>query len=66
MTKRFLSDLLKAKDLNIFDNLFVQFQVDPTRYEAKIALVLNYMPLMNTRQAFSIMKILGEVVHASA
>ena len=47
VTKRFMSDLLKSKNLPIFDQLFNQFAEDPTRYEAKLAIMLNCMPLMN-------------------
>jgi len=42
-----MSDLLKAKNLPIFDTLFNQFAEDTTRYEAKLAIMLNCMPLMN-------------------
>ena len=66
VVKRFLSDLLKATDLPIFDMLFTQFQEDTTRYEAKIALILKYMPLLNRKQAFRFMKILGEVLDEPA
>ena len=62
MVKRFLSDLLKAKELPIFEQLFTQFHEDTSRYEAKIALILKYMPLMNRKLAFRLMKILGEVI----
>jgi len=44
---RFMSDLLKAKYLPIFDRLFQQFQDDTSRYEAKLVLMLKSMPLMN-------------------
>ena len=47
VTKRFMSDLLKAKHLPIFEQLFSHFAEDTTRYEAKLAIMLNCMPLMN-------------------
>lgn len=40
VTKRFLSDLLKASHLPIFDTLLSHFKDDPTRYDAKLALML--------------------------
>ena len=47
VTKRFMSDLLKAKHLPIFEKLFNHFQEDTTRYEAKLALILTCLPLMS-------------------
>jgi len=47
VTKRFMSDLLKATSLPIFDQLFIHFNDDMTRYEAKLIIMLNCMPLMN-------------------
>ena len=47
VTKRFMSDLLKAKHLPIFEQLFSHFAEDTSRFEAKLAIMLNCMPLMN-------------------
>ena len=52
ITKRFMSDLIKAKYLPIFDTLFSHFKDDNTRYEAKLALMLIQMPLMNNQHQF--------------
>jgi hypothetical protein len=62
MTKRFMSDLLKAKYLPIFELLFGHFANDTTRYEAKLALMLNCMPLMNRKTAARFMKIIEVVL----
>jgi len=62
MTKRFMSDLLKAKYLPIFELLFGHFAMDTTRYEAKLALMLNCMPLMNRKIAARFMKIIEVVL----
>lgn len=53
-----MSDLLKAKYLPIFDNLFQHFVSDTSRYEAKLALMMNVMPLMNKNIAARFMKII--------
>jgi len=58
VTKKFKSDLLKIKVLPIFDSLFNHFNEDKTRYEAKIALVMNYLPLMNFKLANRFLKII--------
>ena len=61
-----MSDLIKAKYLSIFDNLFTHFKDDPARYEAKIALVLNFVPLMNKNTAGRFMKIIEGVLQLPA
>ena len=66
VTKRFMSDLLKAKHLPIFELLFSHFAQDTTRYEAKLALMLNCMPLMNRRVAARFMKIMEGVLNEPA
>ena len=66
MTKRFMSDLIKAKNLPIFENLFSHFKDDMTRYEAKIALVMNQIPLMNKATAGKFMKIIEVVLQQPA
>ena len=62
ISKRFMSDLIKATHLNIFEQLFMQFQNDFSRYEAKIAIMLNLYPMMNLRNATHFMKIIEEVI----
>ena len=62
ITKRFMSDLLKAKYLPIFDTLFIHFQNDTTKYESKLALIMNCMPLMNKKIAARYMKVLEGVL----
>ena len=55
--KRFIGDLLKARDLNFFDMFFEQFK-DTKYYEAKIELILVSLPLMSKKQALKLLKIL--------
>lgn len=62
ITMRFMSDLLKAKHLPIFDGLFNQFNEDTSRYEAKLALIKNCLPLMNKSLAARFMKIIESVL----
>ena len=66
MTRRFMSDLLKAKYLPIFEILFNHFSLDTTRYEAKLALMLTLMPLMNRKTAARFMKIIEVVLNEPA
>jgi len=66
VTKRFMSDLLKATSLPIFNQLFIHFNDDPTRYEAKLFIMLNCMPLMNRTLATNFMKIIEGVISNSA
>ena len=66
MTRRFMSDLLKAKHLPIFEILFNHFRFDTTRYEAKLALMLTCMPLMNRKTAARFMKIIEVVLNEPA
>jgi hypothetical protein len=66
VTKRFMSDLLKAKYLPVFDGLFSQFKEDTSRYEAKLALLTNCMPLMNKSIAAKFMKIIESVLQEPA
>lgn len=58
--------MLKTKYLPIFDPLFNHFQEYTTFYEAKIALLLNCMPLMNRKIASRIMKIFEEILNEPA
>ena len=64
--KRFMSDLIKAKYLPIFDTLFSHFKDDNTRFEAKLALTLKLMPLMNKNSSARFMKIIGSVIYNPA
>ena len=66
ITKRFMSDLSKAKYLPIFDTLFTHFKDDSGRYEAKLALMLNCMPLMNKQSSVRFMKTIEETLNLSA
>jgi hypothetical protein len=66
VTKRFMSDLLKATSLPIFDQLFIHLNDDMTRYESKLFIILNCMPLMNRQLAARFMKIIEEVISNSA
>jgi hypothetical protein len=61
-----MSDLLKAKYLPIFQRLFNHFEEDMTRYEAKLALMLNCMPLMNKVIAAQFMKTIERVLNEPA
>ena len=61
-----MSDLLKAKNLPIFDGLFNHFQLDTTRYEAKIIIMLNLIPVMNKHVASRFMKIIEGVLNEPA
>ena len=62
VTKRFLSDLLKAAHLPIFDTFFSHLQDDTSRYEAKIGLIFNCIPLMNRGVATRLMKVIDRVI----
>lgn len=53
-----MSDLLKAKYLPIFDQLFQHFINDTSRYEAKLALMMILIPLMNKSLASRFMKLI--------
>jgi len=66
VTKRFMSDLLKAKYLPIFESIFTQFMEDTTRYEAKLALMLNIIPLMTKTTAAKFMKTVEGVLNEPA
>jgi len=66
ITKRFISDLLKTKDLPIFEILFHHFTEDTSRYEAKTVLVINCLPLMNRILAGRFMKIIEIVLDEPA
>lgn len=66
ITKRFMSDLLKAKHLPIFDSLFAQLVEDPSRYEAKIQVIKNCLPLMNKQIAARFMKVIEIVLQEPA
>lgn len=61
-----MSDLLKAKYLPIFETLFQHFADDTTRYEAKLAVMLNLMPLMNKTVAAKFMKTIEGVLNEPA
>jgi hypothetical protein len=66
VVKRFMSDLLKAKYLPIFDQLFQHFVNDTSRYEGKLALMMNVMPLMNKNLAARFMKIIEQILNEPA
>lgn len=66
VTKRFLGDLLKTKYLPIFDSIFTHCEEYTTCYEAKIAVLLNCIPLMNRKIAARIMKIFESVLNEAA
>lgn len=57
-----MSDLLKAKRLNIFESLFNQFAEDLTRYEAKLYLILKLLPLMTKQVSAKFMKTIENVL----
>lgn len=61
-----MSDLLKAKYLPIFDGLFYQFKEDTSRYEAKLALIKNCLPLMNKNIAAKFMKVIESILQEPA
>jgi hypothetical protein len=66
VTKRFISDLLKSRNLPIYEILFQHFLDDRTRYEAKLALTLNLLPFMDKTLATRFMKIIERVVNLPA
>ena len=66
VAKRFISDFLKAKTLPIFEILFMHFIDDRSRYEAKLALMLNIMPFMDKMLATRFMKIIERVLNLPA
>lgn len=66
VTKRFMSDFLKAQRLPIFDSLFQDLIEDTSRYEAKMALMMNLFPLMNKHQATRFMKIIEQILNEPA
>jgi hypothetical protein len=66
ITIRFMSDLLKAKYLPIFERQFGAFKDDTSRYEAKLALIMNCLPLMNKNLAAKFMKIIEGVLKEPA
>ena len=66
ITKRFMSDLLKAQNLPIFEILFNHFEKDTTRYEAKCACLMRALPLMNRKIATKFMKIIEGVLNEPA
>lgn len=47
VTKRFMSDLLKAKHLPIFEKIFFHFIEETSRIETKLILMIKCMPLMD-------------------
>lgn len=49
----------------IFENLFLAME-DTKRYEAKVAVALLSLPLMNRRLAFRMMKLLLQVLEEPA
>ena len=61
-----MSDFLKAQRLPIFDWLFQDLKEDTSRYEAKIALMMNLFPLMNKYQATNFMKIIEQILNEPA
>jgi hypothetical protein len=66
VTKRFMSDFLKARNLPIFETLFSHFSEDKSRYEAKIVLMMNILPFMNKLLATKFMKIIEKVINLPA
>lgn len=66
VTKRFMSDFLKAQRLPIFDSLFQDLVEDTSRYEAKLALMMNVFPMMNKHQASRFMKIIESILNEPA
>ena len=66
IVRRFMSDLLKAKNLPIFDKLFLQLQSDTSRYEAKLVLIMKSIPLMNKLLAIKFIKIVDKVIQNPA
>ena len=66
VSKRFMPDFLKQKNLPIFDILFQHFDDDPSRYEAKLALMINVMPFMNKVLAIRFMKLMERIISLPA
>ena len=62
LIRRFVGDFLRAQSLPIFGTLLQQFIDDTSRYEAKIALLLNLLPVMNRKVGSQFMKIMEEVL----
>ena len=61
-----MSDLSKAKYLPIFDTLIFHFKDDTGRYEAKLALMLKFIPLMNKSSSVRFMKTIEGILNNSA
>ena len=61
-----MSDFLKAQRLPIFDSLFQDLVEDTSRYEAKLALMMNVFPMMNKHQASRFMKIIESILNEPA
>ena len=49
LIRRFVGDFIRAQSLPIFSTLLSHFMDDTSRYEAKIALLLNLLPVMNRK-----------------
>ena len=62
LIRRFVGDFLRAQSLPIFSTILTHFADDTSRYEAKIALFLNLLPVMNRKVASQFMKIMEEVL----
>ena len=46
ISRLFIHDLMKHTYLSLFDTLFIQFKKDTSKYEIKLALIENLMPIM--------------------
>jgi hypothetical protein len=48
--------------LPIFETLINQFYTDTSRYEAKLSIMMNYIPLMNKEMANQFMKVIEQIL----
>ena len=46
----------------IFETLINQFYTDTSRYEAKLSIMMNYIPLMNKEMANQFMKVIEQIL----
>jgi len=48
--------------LPIFETLINQFYTDTSRYEAKLSIMMNYIPLMSKEMANQFMKVIEQIL----
>ena len=46
----------------IFETLINQFYTDTSRYEAKLSIMMNYIPLMSKEMANQFMKVIEQIL----